>query len=172
MTEPIGRALTTRSHFCKGETTAAGFQEPLIPNDENRTLIMATFGTSSLGRLSLLRWNPGLNRGMPTAISRLLVVPWHVVALQEPGSHITSDAFAVHIQISQHEDCGVLFNKNTFSRVEAPGVFVGPVREYTDWALRGFCAQAWFRCVSTGTRTDVQMQERVSPTFSLWPKGL
>ena len=45
MTESIGRALTTRSHFCKGETTAAGFQGPLIPNDENRTLIMATSGT-------------------------------------------------------------------------------------------------------------------------------
>ena len=45
MTDPIGRALTTRSHLCKGETTAAGFQEPLIPNDENRTLIVATSGT-------------------------------------------------------------------------------------------------------------------------------
>ena len=32
LTEPIGRALTTRSHFCEGETTAAGFQGPLIPN--------------------------------------------------------------------------------------------------------------------------------------------
>ena len=36
---------------------------------------------------------------------------------QEPSSHLTSDALAVHTQISQHEDCGVLFNKNTFSRV-------------------------------------------------------
>ena len=97
---------------------------------------------------------------MPTAISRLLVVPWHVVAVQEPGSHLTSDALAVHIQISQHEDCGVLFNKNTFSRVEARGVFVGQVHEYTDWALCGFCAQAWFRRASTGKRTDVQAQER------------
>ena len=26
MTEPISRALTSRSHFCKGEITAAGFQ--------------------------------------------------------------------------------------------------------------------------------------------------
>ena len=43
--EPIGRALTARSHFCKGEITAAGFQGPLIRNDEYRTLIMATFGT-------------------------------------------------------------------------------------------------------------------------------
>ena len=83
------------------------------------------------------------------------MVPWHVVALQEPSS-----ALAVHIQISQHEDCGVRFNKNTFSRVEARGVFVGQVREYTDWALRGFCVQAWFCRASTGKRTDVQAQER------------
>ena len=88
------------------------------------------------------------------------MVPWHVVALQEPSSHLIFDALAVHIQISQGEDCGVLFNKNTFRRVEAPGVFVGPVREYTDWALPGFCAQAWFRCASNGERTDVQAQER------------
>ena len=97
---------------------------------------------------------------MPAAIMRLLVVPWHVVALQEPSSHLIFDAFAVHIQISQHEDCGVLFNKNTFSRVEARGVFVGQVHEHTDWALCGFCAQAWFRRASTGKRTDVQAQER------------
>ena len=45
LTEPIGRALTTRSHFCKGEITAAGFQGPLIPNDDYRTLIVATSGT-------------------------------------------------------------------------------------------------------------------------------
>ena len=45
MTEPIGRALTTRSHFCKGEITAAGLQWPLVPNDEYRTLIVSTSGT-------------------------------------------------------------------------------------------------------------------------------
>ena len=45
MTEPVGRALTTRSHFCKGEVAAAGLQGPLVPNDEYRTLIMATSGT-------------------------------------------------------------------------------------------------------------------------------
>ena len=55
---------------------------------------------------------------------------------------------------------GVLFNKNTFSRVEARGVFVGQVHGYTDWALRDFCAQAWFRRASSGKRTDVQAQER------------
>ena len=32
--------------------------------------------------------------------------------------------------------------------------------EYTDWALCGSCAQAWFRRASTGKRTDVQAQER------------
>ena len=93
---------------------------------------------------------------MPIAISRLPVVPWHVVALQEPCSHLTSDALAVHIQASQNEDCGVLFSKNTFSRVKARRVFVGQVHEYTDWALCGFCAQAWFRRASTGKRIDVR----------------
>ena len=37
---------------------------------------------------------------------------------------------------------------------------MGQVHAYTDWALPGFCAQAWFRCASTGERTDVQAQER------------
>ena len=37
---------------------------------------------------------------------------------------------------------------------------MGQEHEHTDWALRGFCAQAWFRCASTGERTDVQAQER------------
>ena len=57
------------------------------------------------------------------------MVSWHVVSSQEPGSHLIFDALAVHIQISQDEDCGVLFNWNSFSRVEARGVFVGHVHE-------------------------------------------
>ena len=88
------------------------------------------------------------------------MVPGMLLLFRNPGSHLTSDALAVHTQISQHEDCVVLFNKNTFSRVEAQGVFVGQVHEYTDWALCGSCAQAWFRRASTGKRTDVQAQER------------
>ena len=71
-------------------------------------------------------------------------MPWHVVASREPSSHLIFDALGVHFQISQREDCAPLSNKNTFSRVEAQGAFVGQVHEYTDPALRGVCAQAWF----------------------------
>ena len=88
------------------------------------------------------------------------MVPWHVVALQEPGSHLTSDALAVHIQISQHEDCGssstrtrsLVWKREECSWVRYMGTPIG--------LFVTFCAQAWFRRASSGKRTDVQAQER------------
>ena len=60
-----------------------------------------------------------------------------------------SDTLAAQFCISQHADCALLFNTSICSR-EAQGVFVGVrLHEYTDWALRGVCAQACVRRAST-----------------------
>ena len=86
--------------------------------------------------LSLLCWNPGLNHGMPNAISRLLLGPRHTVALQanEASSRFTFDGLAAQFHTSQHEDCALLFNQHTFSSAEAQGNFVGQMHGHT-WSL-------------------------------------
>ena len=87
-----------------GNVFVATFSGALKPHeDPQKTITTASDAGPRQGRLSLLCWTQGLDRGLPNAICKMTLEPWHVVALQEASAHLSSDILCTRYAIAQHQ---------------------------------------------------------------------
>ena len=98
------------------------------------------------GRLSILCWDPDLLRSLHDVIGSPLLGPWQVVALQELSSHLplhhSSTSYSIRIA--------------PFISTRTP-LKATSMHGYTDWALRGVCAQTRVRRVPLNERASVRL---------------